>query len=179
MPSPLIHTAAGLALGGVMGGRALSWRLLFVLGAGGFAAMLPDLDALPGFVTGDLHTYHNQWSHSLIVGLGPALVAGVVAHAVGARFRFWFLLFLLGYGSHVLLDAFGLGRGVMLFWPLSTVRVQSPLAAFYGVKWSAGLWSLHHLVTLANELLFIVSLIVLILSIRRRGAARARRFQGQ
>ena len=47
----------------------------------------------------------------------------------------------------------------MLFWPLSSHRFSSPLLLFYGVRWSDGLFSIHHLSTVLNELLFALVLL--------------------
>ncbi|NIV75262.1 MAG: hypothetical protein GWN37_10615, partial [Gammaproteobacteria bacterium] len=44
-----------------------------------------------------------------------------------------FLLTLVCYELHVLLDYLTVGRGVMLLWPLSAERFAPPIYLFYGL----------------------------------------------
>jgi inner membrane protein len=127
-------------------------------------SMLPDLDAVLGAITGDLARYHNNGTHSLIVGLGVALVAaGLLAWPKRSDFLAWFWMIFISYGMHTLLDFFTHGgRGVMLFWPLSSQRFDSPFKLFYGVRWSEGWLSIHHMWTILSEagFVFLVFLIM-------------------
>ena len=168
MPSPIVHSAAGYAiyrfskrnLPEVWKKRAgpVSFLLILTL----IFSMMPDLDAIAGLITGDFGKYHNNGTHSLIVGL---LVAVTIALALSRKRRVeflpWFLIVFFSYGSHILLDFFTWGgRGVMLFWPLSSERYQSGVSLFYGVRWGDGLFSINHLWTLATEVTFVLLLLL-------------------
>jgi membrane-bound metal-dependent hydrolase YbcI (DUF457 family) len=131
-------------------------KLLITLGL----SLAPDADALIGFAFGDLRSYHNTISHSLIVGVGFSLMVGLLATGAnlfitknrGLKFHRWFLIALLCYESHVIMDFFTIGRGVMLFWPLSANRFTSPVRVFYGLRWSDGWLSVDHVWTVVSEL---------------------------
>jgi inner membrane protein len=158
MPSPLTHLAAGYAVYQLarkcLPKHALGeiWKIsgLFIFVA--MLSILPDMDSVFGVLLQDFGSFHNQGSHSLIVGLGVAVIAaGIVRLMRKSSFWGWFLIALTAYEGHVILDYFTWGRGVMLFWPLSAERFKSPLLLFYGLHWSDGLFSLAHLVTVVTE----------------------------
>lgn len=166
-PSPVAHSAMGYLIY-KLAKRDIPYPLrkhsasgLKLLLATVFLSLLPDLDVLPGIVFGDMMRFHNQWTHSLITGLGVALAAGLAGRLRGSNIKFWFLAALLAYEFHVIMDYFTVGsRGIMLFWPLSVDRFQSSFKLFTGVRWSEGLFSPVHIVNLATELVF-VGLVVL------------------
>jgi hypothetical protein len=128
-------------------------------------SVLPDFDAIPGILLRDMHRFHNQESHSLIVG--AALAAGMAGlFRVWKKNGFWRLLWMFGlsYNLHVLMDFFTLEtRGVMLFWPFSLERYEAAAKIFYGVRWSDGLYSSSHLITVVTEAVFILAAAVLLL----------------
>jgi hypothetical protein len=127
---------------------------------------MPDLDSVLGIVAGDFKRFHNNATHSLVVGLGVASVIGGVASLKSrSRSATWFLVALSCYESHVIMDFFTHGRGVMAFWPLTSGRFLSPVTAFYGLHWSDGVLSMRHLVTMITELAFTL-LMVLIVRLR-------------
>lgn len=161
MPSPLAHIASGVLIyRGVTGKLRIRERLGLFLTAL-VCALLPDLDALPGLWLGHMGNWHNQASHSLLLCLPVGLVAYLMARAFKADHpRRWPLAAVMGVTAHVFMDWATVGRGVMLFWPLTTERFQSPIVLFYGLRWSEGLWSPLHLITLANELA-LIALVVL------------------
>lgn len=121
-------------------------------------SLLPDVDAIFGILAGDFGRFHNNGTHSLVLGSAIALViAGAIWIKRRSGFVSWFTLTFLSYGSHVVLDFFTYGgRGVMLLWPFSAQRFESSLKLFYGVRWSEGFLAVEHLWTLATELLFVV-----------------------
>jgi membrane-bound metal-dependent hydrolase YbcI (DUF457 family) len=48
-------------------------------------------------------------------------------------FVLWFVVLLASYEMHVIMDYFTVGgRGVMLFWPLTLQRFESPVARSLG-----------------------------------------------
>ena len=174
MPSPIGHLAVGYALSRTASPYfpelTTRWKRLLFLGVVLFISMAPDLDALVGMLRDDLGRYHNQFSHSLSMGLVAALAAGSAGRiCFGRGFARWRGLGLIAYSLHVVMDAVTLGRGVRLFWPVTSERFQSPLLLFYGLHWSNGLVSWQHLVTLANEIP--IAATVIWLAHRRRGEA--------
>ena len=128
---------------------------------------LPDLDFLAGLFANDLVAFHNNVSHSLAFGIVVALGIGAIACLwMRSGFVQWFLVALICYEGHILMDYFTYGGGVKVFWPISMERYQSPLLLFYGLRWSEGLISPSHLKTLAGETVFIlvVSMMLRVLS---------------
>ncbi len=161
MPSPLAHTTAGYAVYRLLrrrrsDGEPQVWRLPLILLVTLVFSILPDFDAVAGILAGDIGRYHNQGTHSLVVGLLVALLFAVLlARGRMHAFKAWFPPLLLSYELHVLMDVVTLGeRGVMLLWPLSSARFDVPFTLFYGVRWSEGIFAWQHLVTLATEALF-------------------------
>ncbi len=179
MPSPLAHIAVGYVIHRVhqppSGPRLVERVPLSMLAALGLS-MLPDVDSVMGILRGDLGRYHNGWTHSLIAGLGVSVVVGSLALLRGRRIaRVWFIIALLCYGSHVVMDYLTIGRGVMALWPISTERFASPVRLFYGLHWSDGWLSVRHLWTLVTELGFMVALSAIVVVWKRlRSSAYAR-----
>jgi inner membrane protein len=162
MPSPLAHLAVGYVIHRAYqpppGPRLVAHVPLSLAAALGFA-LLPDVDSVAGILMGDLGRYHNGWTHSLAAGLGVSAIVGSVALCGGrGAARKWFVLALLCYGSHVVMDFLTIGRGVMALWPLSAERYASPIRLFYGLHWSQGWLSVRHLWTLLTELGFVAVL---------------------
>lgn len=161
MPSPLAHTTAGYAVYRLLrrrrsDGEPQVWRLPLILLVTLVFSILPDFDTVAGILAGDIGRYHNQGTHSLVVGLLVALFFAVLlARGRMHAFKAWFPPLLLSYELHVLMDVVTLGeRGVMLLWPLSSARFDVPFTLFYGVRWSEGIFAWQHLVTLATEAVF-------------------------
>lgn len=180
MPSPIAHIAAGYAVSVAFGreaGRAASNPGGRISGLPLFATvlcLLPDSTSVLGLLTGNFARYHNSWEHSLLVGVGVAFVLAAIAWSIGdRRYRRWPVIALLCYESHVVMDYFTIGRGVMLFWPVSPERWQPPVHLFYGLHWSDGWLTVRHLWTALTELVF-GALVVLAVSILARRFGRAR-----
>lgn len=172
MPSPLAHSAMGyliyrIARSGQQGAASglesrrnskawvrdlLAPQLWLLVGL----SILPDVDAIAGFLLNDMAGFHNNGTHSLLVGLLVALlVAGTAWWRDKEGFFRWWVIAFAGYAMHVLMDSVTFdSRGVMLFWPLSQERFLAPFSLFYGVRWSDGLFSAAHLITLSTELIF-------------------------
>ena len=182
MPSPIAHAAVGYLIYRAarprMAQEALSrvgpvpQLLLATVGL----SLLPDLDSVVGVLANDLGRFHNNFTNS--ISFAPAVALGV-GTAVWLRrrsgFRRWFIVALLCYETHVLMDYFTLGRGVMLAWPFSPDRFEPPLKLFYGLHWSYGWLSAKHFLTLATELGFVglVALITQLFPEKRRAKAGA------
>ena len=127
MPSPLLHSAAGLAIyssdRSALEQNRRRFLVLILL-----AAMIADLDFLFGLFMADPNRFHAGVTHSLgiavLVGLAGALAAGV------HRFRLGILCF-TAYASHAILDSLTRDArpplGVPLLWPLTQRHFNLPL----------------------------------------------------
>ena len=162
MPSPIAPTAIGHLVFKVYQRGNLrkdqNWikstplTLMVILGL----SILPDLNSIAGILLGDFGGYHNNWTHSLLVGPGVALMAGSIVWLTRhSGFSNWFIITLLCYELHVVMDYFTIGRGVMAFWPITAERFATPVPVFYGLHWSDGWLSGRHLFTIATEVGFI------------------------
>jgi membrane-bound metal-dependent hydrolase YbcI (DUF457 family) len=138
--------------------------LSFLLVVTSISSLFPDFDSLIGILIGDMARYHNNGTHSLVVGFLLALAIGAAVWSkTRVNFLEWFLIIFLSYNMHVISDFFTYdSRGVMLFWPLSTERYASPINLFYGVRWGDGWISVRHLWTLATESLFALGVFFLL-----------------
>ena len=161
MPSPIGHTLAGCAVGLALipsqmpqVWEAWAWCLI--------GANLPDVDFIPGFLTGSPRTFHRGPSHSLM--------AAVVVAGLGVSLLTWLSipwltragLIFLAYTSHVGLDYFTPGRGVLLGWPISHRRYQAAYPRFRGITLGRSRQNFFHeidrkhlLVTIRREVLLI------------------------
>ncbi len=174
MPSPLAHLAVGaaVAVGFTRNTNAPAQRRQIWVTAL-FFSLAPDLDALPGFFTGNMAFYHNQISHALFFGIAACLLATGLFGMLFSRFLDWWnypriaFVALVSYGLHLAMDAATLGPGVMLLWPFTDVRFSTPVVIFYGVRHSEGLFSSSHLITIGSELAMIAGFLLLALLIAR------------
>jgi membrane-bound metal-dependent hydrolase YbcI (DUF457 family) len=178
--SPIAHATIGYAIfeiahrtrasaWGERRGR-LRWQLVAALGL----SLLPDVDSILGLLAGDMGRYHNNLTHSILVGLAVASIVGLVALLESRRQGLhWFAIALACYGCHLLADVLTIGRGIMWLWPWSSGRLLSPVSLFYGLHWSDGLWSVRHVWTLLTELGFAALLFLAVESLPRwrRGMA--------
>ncbi len=160
MPSPIAHLAAGYLVYRVSAGISPSagrHRIgplpLLPAAVAGFS-LLPDVDAVAGLLSGNFGRYHNNLTHSLLVGLAVALAGGALMSRRNQPFRFWFGVALTAFALHSVMDAATPGRGVMLAWPLTPDRMSLPWALFYGFHWSDGWYSSRHLWTAMSESAF-------------------------
>jgi membrane-bound metal-dependent hydrolase YbcI (DUF457 family) len=169
MPSPFAHITAGYFIYRAVKDKLpenstsrlwlLPTKLLVFTGL----SILPDIDTLPGLIYGDMHGFHNNYTHSLVSGLIVALVFSVLLSKLfKTSFRSWFPAALASYELHVLMDYFTSERGVKLFWPLYPERVVAPVKLFVGFQWGLGLFNLAHLWTLFTEVIFFLGLLLLL-----------------
>lgn len=164
MPSPIAHLGAGYAIyhyyrHRLPQDRRRFWKsplqLVMVTGL----SILPDLDVIPAVIFEDMKAYHNNFSHSLLLGIPVAfLIAGVFRRIYRSNFWLWFLICCVSYDLHVIMDALTAGRGVMMFWPFSQNRIVSPIRIFYGLQWGLGWFSIWHLWTIFTESVFMLVL---------------------
>ncbi len=178
MPSPIAHISAGYLLFAVFR-RFLSEKILrytgkslFLLGLCLSFSLLPDIDSALGFVARDLGRYHNQWTHSLLTGLGVCLVFTLMMRLWRqAGFATWLGISYACYALHVIMDFFTYGRGVMLFWPLTDARYKFEPPLFRGLRWSEGLISVEHIWTALQEIAFALVLLGAYIALRAIGTA--------
>ncbi len=168
MPSPIAHLGAGNAIYRYYKRRLPEpqvqvWKLpvqvILIMGL----SLLPDLDVIAAILFKDMQKYHNHISHSLLFGIPVAiLIAAILRQIYRFKFWMWFLICLISYDLHILMDALTAERGVMMFWPLSQDRFVSPIRIFYGLRWGLGWFSIWHLWTIFTESVFVLVLIAVI-----------------
>ncbi len=126
-------------------------------------SLLPDFDSALGILTGNFGRFHNNITHSLFVGVGVAMIAGgLISILLREKISYWFLIALLCYELHVIMDYFTVGRGIMALWPFSPERYRAPIKLFYGLHWSNGLFTLRHLWTFLTETAFALVLVTVV-----------------
>jgi inner membrane protein len=137
LASPVGHSLLGLAIGTILGrSTAMSpwgWYVFCVV-----AANAPDLDFLPGLLSGDMNRFHQSASHSLVA----ALIFGAAAALVALAFRRSPVRIGLAgvalYASHLLLDLFIEDKrapfGIPLLWPFASEHFAAPWPIFHGVR---------------------------------------------
>ncbi|MFT6040330.1 MAG: inner membrane protein [Gammaproteobacteria bacterium] len=126
---PITQGALGATLPQALqrGGQSKSLKAVGLIGA--LAGMSPDLDVLIRSSSDPLLAleFHRHFTHSLIfIPVGALLCALILHGLIGRRCDFTFLktfvICLLGYATHALLDACTT-YGTQLFWPFSSQRV--------------------------------------------------------
>jgi membrane-bound metal-dependent hydrolase YbcI (DUF457 family) len=126
-------------------------------------SLLPDVDSILGILTGNFGRFHNNITHSLFVGVGVAMiVGGLISILLREKISYWFLIALLCYELHVIMDYFTVGRGILALWPFSPERYRAPIKFFYGLHWSNGLYTLRHLWTFFTETAFALALVAVV-----------------
>lgn len=162
MPSPLAHGSLVLLARPLLGPertdrltRHQRWALY---GMVVFALWAPDLDFLFLLLPEHPLLGHGKITHSLAAALlfTPLFVwicRGV--WRIDLSMRTLAMLGFACYLSHIVMDYFTAGGGVMFAWPSSTERFASPVPLFFGAEHSQLLaWRLH-LITLVTELAFV------------------------
>lgn len=169
LPSPIVHTTVGYLIY-----RSLRNQIPYpvrekftilpplLIAAVGFS-QLPDIDSIAGIIFGDFGRFHNNLSHSFLVGfVVSTLFAFVIWLIKRKEFWKWFTVSILGYSLHILMDYFTFGgRGIMLFWPLSQERFEAPLKLFFGVRWSESIYNPIHFITIFSELVSLILVMIL------------------
>ncbi len=161
MPSPIAHLTAGYVVYALGRTKSPQRELrplgpipgLLALTSG--LSLLPDVDSVLGLLTGNFGRFHNNLTHSLLLGLGIAVTLGLLMRWLrGSGFWYWVTLAGVSYNLHVIMDWATYGRGVMALWPFSSERYLAPVTLFYGLHWSDGVLSERHLITLSTEVGF-------------------------
>ncbi len=163
MSSPVAHTSLFLLFWPRLRAKIQSTasrprRLLFATAL--LATLMgPDFDLVGWFFTdAPISTYHNGPTNSLFM-----ITIGGVAFAIIARCIIrlpWPTLFAVGctaYASHILVDFMTSGRGLQLFWPLSSARFQSPFILLRGVEHTGSVTLGTHALNLLSDILFAIA----------------------
>ncbi len=154
--------------------RALRERKALLMG-GVVLANLPDVDYVPGVISGEINAYHHLYTHTI----GWVLVASAAAWLVwrfatrAANFRdYLFVLAVLG--SHLALDwVSDDGRppfGIMAFWPITGRFFISSRPVFWRLlktEW-ADVFQWHNVGAVGVELLVCLPVLFLILFFKLR-----------
>ena len=164
MPSPIAHAVTGYCLGwvsiklfGNLNLRKPQKKLL--LGLSIFSAIAADADFLPQLFTDS--SFHRGVSHSIGAGLMTSILL-TCAFARRDRSLMYHLTVLstISYALHLGLDILTTGgRGIPIFWPLSSILITSPLTIFPQVHHSEGLFYSGHIPVLFFETIYSVGLI--------------------
>jgi inner membrane protein len=150
------HVAVGMALGRYAAGDASPWRLGAAMALLSLLALLPDADVVAFWfrIPYSAPWGHRGASHSLAFAAGVALVAALVARALGARALRWGALTFAAVASHGLLDALtNGGLGAALLWPFSHGRYFAPVRPLPVAPIGAGMLSARGLYVVGVELL--------------------------
>lgn len=187
MPSPVGHSMIGLSLGLLYawprGSASRPWtetvrRYRVPLFLSVLAANLPDIDYLPGVLTGDINAYHHHYTHTLgwiiLVTAGLWMVWKAFRPAVGVREA----LFLFAcMAAHLLADLFTDDRsypyGIMIGWPLSDQYALAPWPLFprpLKADWGE-VFDWHNVRVVVVEFLFILPCVILVLAWKRTSAS--------
>lgn len=174
MPSPIAHLGMGYAIYRHYKDRLpedqrrvgrFSFPLIIFTGL----SLLPDLDVIPAMIFRDMKTYHNNFSHSLLFAVPVAfLIAGIYQRICRTNFWLLFLICLISYDLHIVMDMMTAERGVMLFWPLTQNRFIFPVKVFYGLQWGLGWFSIWHLWTVFTESIFVLVVVLSVNYLEKR-----------
>jgi len=190
VPSPVGHSLIGLSIGllyawprGRLSEGFLNtvYRYRAPLFASIVLANLPDVDYVPGILTGDLNAYHHQYTHTL----GWVLLVSVGLWACWKAFRpgigwreglFVFACLASHLVADMLTDDGSYPFGIMLYWPVSADYVIAPQPLFprpMKADW-AEIFQLHNMRVMAVEFLIAAPLVVAVLAWKRFRAAPGR-----
>lgn len=125
MPSPIGHSIISLGVYYLFKYRIvrilLYWKtivFIFIMGN------LPDLDFIPGILTGDPSRYHETYTHTLGFAVIVSFFAWLCLLILRSKnlYKLAFLSFVLIY-THVIFDSFNMDSrppiGVMMVWPFT------------------------------------------------------------
>jgi len=137
MATPIGHTIAGFAISRLLPEDARKEAPLLTAMCVGMA-VAPDLDVLPGLISGMPAFFHGGMSHSFVAGAVLSLMVALVSQTKHLS-RWQVFAFCFGaYSSHLLMDFVNLdGRapyGVPLLWPFVDESLISPIPVFIGMR---------------------------------------------
>ena len=191
MPSPVGHGMIGLSIGLLyawprgariqrMTETLKQQRVPLFLAV--LLANLPDVDYVPGILTGDLNAYHHQYTHTLgwvlLVTGGVWLIWRAWRPETGMREAVFVFACLM---SHLVADWFtddgAYPFGIMLWWPFSADYTIAPQHLFprpIKEDW-AEVFTWHNVRVMGIEFLITLPLIPLVLMVKRILPSSSRR----
>ncbi len=192
MCSPVGHSLAALAIGISRNRILFSYRYVLFYVFSGNAA---DLDLLVGWILGDINKFHRLGSHSIAAAI---IYGGVIffvsrSDSTAAKIKHRqnrIRLAVTGaiiYLSHCLLDLISQDHtqpvGIQLFWPVSEQFYFAPFTVFRSFlhhttgsdMWGmiTGLFVWHNLVTVVQESVILLPVLLLCLLYRNRARRKA------
>ena len=184
MPSPVAHSIIGFTLFRVSArpNEPFDWRKLALCL---FAANAPDLDFIPGLLSGQPDHFHHGASHSIALAVLFAILFGVFSHIMKIDSVQWTSPVLLGlYLSHLVLDCFSIDTaapyGMPLFWPVSHTYYNAAIEFLPDIRrtnsssdFFASLFSAHNLRSVCVEFLLFVPPALLATALKGRPRLRA------
>ena len=177
MPSPIGHALSGLAIRQGRPGIFFStpWlEAIFFL----FLANFPDLDFLPGILTGHPNIYHHGIFHSLGAAVAVAAAGGGFFFLLKRRFWAATAMIFFTFALHLVLDFFGKDFaapfGMPVFWPFSYRYYLADKPFLLNIERSVNstdffpsLFNAHNLKAVLIEITVLGSLPVLAVIVRR------------
>jgi hypothetical protein len=175
MPTPVAHSILGAAWAvGVFMPTRLTlrltwdhlrrhpWPYLFVVGL----SLAPDVDYVPGLLTGSLSAFHQVTTHSITwcLLLGAGVLFLMPLKMASSKLR-WGMAVLGALGIHLLADVCTVDLsqpvGIPLLWPWTDLRVNGPLLIFLNVEKDSvsAAFQVWNLKVLARELLLTLPLV--------------------
>jgi len=139
MATPIGHSIAGFAISRVLPEEARKEAPVLTLMCIGMA-VLPDMDVLPGLISGMPAFFHGGMTHSFFFGAMISLLIALVFRTEHLS-RWQIFAFCFGaYASHLLMDFVNTdGRapyGIPLLWPFLDDAMISPIPVFIGMHHS-------------------------------------------
>ena len=183
MPSPVGHSMIGLGVGilyawprGATFRSFPEWvkrhRLPLFLAI--LFANLPDIDYVPGILTGDLNAYHHQFTHTLgwivLVAAGTWTIWKAYHPTVGAKEAVFILACLAGHlVADWLTDDSSYPFGIMMWWPFSSAYTMAPQHIFprpMKEDWGE-VFDWHNVWVVWMEFLITAPLVLVVLIVKR------------
>lgn len=184
MPSPVGHSMIGLAIGaGFAIPRGTPWRqwpdalrahrVPVVLGL--IMANAPDVDYIPGVLTGDINAFHHYYTHTLGWIVLAALGVWMIWRAFHPGVAFGHFLFLLGaLSSHLVADwatrDTSYPYGIMIAWPFSREHYTAAVPVFWNfmkTDWGE-VFMFRNVFVMMGEFLVTLPLVALVPLCKRR-----------
>ncbi len=181
MPSPLAHSLTGYLICQSISksDSPLKWRELLLYCV---CPMLPDLDFIPGFLTGEPSRFHHGISHSFGFAFGFGLLMSYALLLMkDQKVLRNFLIFFGLYFSHVLLDSLSVDThspyGVPALWPITETYYISPILVFSDIqrdtvsaRFIKSLFNFHNFLAIFLELTIFLPLVVVLLLLKGKKA---------
>jgi inner membrane protein len=181
MPSPVAHTLTGYVIYRLASCDCdrIGWKRLFLYCA---CSNLPDLDFVPGFLSGVPNQFHHGISHSLGFSIGFGLLMSLALFFMKNQSLLRnFVIFFSLYFSHLLLDLLSYDSsqpyGLPILWPITDNYHISPISVFLDIQRDSvsetfirSLFSFHNFLAVLVESIIFLPLVALLLLFKRRKA---------